>query len=203
MKHALKLVIAAAAGAVAFVGAARSEAVVGQPAPEFSLRDVSGNVQRLSDYRGKTVVLEWVNPECPFVLKHYGSANIPNLQRAATADGVIWLTINSAHPGGEGDYTPAQMAAWMEKMHGAPTAYLRDQEGKVGRLYAAKTTPHLFVITGDGTLVYDGAIDSIRSAKVGDIARATNYVSAALASVKAGKPVEKPNSQPYGCSVKY
>jgi len=115
----------------------------------------------------------------------------------------VWLSINSGRPGAEGDFEPAQVAAWMKRVGAAPTAYCRDRDGKVGRLYEAKTTPHMFVITADGTLVYEGAIDSIRSAKVEDIAKATNYVKAALAAVKSGKPVEKATSQPYGCSVKY
>jgi hypothetical protein len=203
MKPSLRFLVLAAALAVAFVSSTRAAVAIGQTAPDFTLTDITGQVHTLSDYRGKTVVLEWTNPECPFVQKHYGSGNIPHLQKAATADGVIWLSINSGRPGAEGDYTPAQVVAWSKKMGAAPTAYFRDQDGKVGRLYSAKTTPHLFVITADGTLVYDGAIDSIRSAKVEDIARATNYVSAALAAVKAGKPVEKAATQPYGCSVKY
>ncbi len=203
MKPSLRFLALAAALAVAFVSSSHAAVAIGQPAPDFTLTDISGQVHKLSDYHGKTVVLEWTNPECPFVQKHYGSGNIPNLQKAATADGVIWLSINSGSHGAEGDYTPAQVAEWSKKMGAAPTAYFRDQDGKVGRLYSAKTTPHLFVITADGTLVYDGAIDSIRSAKVEDIAKATNYVTAALASVKAGKPVEKAATQPYGCSVKY
>ncbi len=203
MKSSLRFLVLAAALAVGLVGSSNAAVAIRQPAPDFTLTDITGRVHKLSDYRGKTVVLEWTNPECPFVQKHYGSGNIPNLQKAATADGVIWLSINSGRPGAEGDFTPAQVAAWALKMGAAPTAYFRDQDGKVGRLYSAKTTPHLFIITAEGTLVYDGAIDSIRSAKVEDIARATNYVTAALASLKAGKPVEKAATQPYGCSVKY
>jgi hypothetical protein len=160
-------------------------------------------VHTLAGYRGKTVVLEWVNPQCPFVVKHYGSGNIPGLQKVAAADGVVWLSINSGRPGAEGDFDAAQVTAWTKQTGAAPTAYFRDRDGKVGRLYGAKTTPHLFVITAEGTLVYDGAIDSIRSAKMEDIAKATNYVTAALAAVKAGRPVLKATSQPYGCSVKY
>lgn len=184
-------------------GLARAEVAIGQPAPDFALTDISGVSHKLSDYKGRTVVLEWVNPECPFVIKHYGSGNMPKLQQEATADGVVWLSINSGRPGAQGDFDAAQVAAWMKRTGAAPTAYFRDQDGRVGRLYAAKTTPHMFVITADGTLVYEGAIDSIRSPKVEDLAKATNYVRAALASVKAGRPVEKPASQPYGCSVKY
>jgi len=195
--------IAFAAALAALVGPARAAVTIGQPAPDFTLTDIQGQTHRLADYRGRIVVLEWVNPTCPFVVKHYGSGNMPALQHAAAADGVVWLSINSGRPGAEGDFEPAQVTAWMKRVGAAPTAYFRDRDGKVGRLYEAKTTPHMFVITADGTLVYEGAIDSIRSAKVEDIAKATNYVKAALAAVKSGQPVEKATSQPYGCSVKY
>lgn len=184
-------------------GSMRGAAEVGQAAPDFKLTDLGGQLRQLSDYKGRTVVLEWVNPECPFVQKHYGSGNIPRLQKSATADGVVWLTINSGHPGAEGDYAAPQAAAWLKQMGAAPTAYCRDQDGKVGRLYGAKTSPHIFVITPDGKLLYEGAIDSIRSANVDDIARAKNYVTVALAAVKAGKPMAPAATQPYGCSVKY
>ncbi|HEY0946308.1 MAG TPA: thioredoxin family protein, partial [Opitutaceae bacterium] len=139
-----------------------------------------------------------------FVMKHYlKTNNIPKLQQTATADGVVWLTINSGKPGAQGDYDPVQAKTWLREAGAAPTAYFRDQSGEVGRLYGAKTTPHLFVITPDGTLVYDGAIDSIRSSKPEDIGRAENYVTSALAAVKSGQPVAKANSEPYGCPVKY
>jgi hypothetical protein len=188
---------------LALAGAVSGEPVVGEPAPDFALTDLSGQVHRLSEYRGKVVVLEWTNPECPFVLKHYNSGNIPNLQKAARADGVVWLAINSGHPGAQGDFEPAEVRAWLDAKGAAPSDYFRDQDGRVGHLYGAKATPHLFVITADGTLVYAGGIDSIPSAKVSDLARATNYVRAALAAVKAGQPVAVPTSRAYGCSVKY
>lgn len=175
----------------------------GQQAPDFKLADLGGQLHQLAAYKGRIVVLEWTNPECPFVQKHYGSGNIPRLQKSAVAAGVVWLTINSGHPGAEGDYDAPQAAAWLTQMGATPTAYLRDQEGRVGRLYGAKTSPHIFVITADGKLAYEGAIDSIRSADVDDISRATNYVAAALAAVKAGKPMNPAATQPYGCSVKY
>ena len=176
---------------------------IGQAAPDFSLTDINGNKHSLSDYAGKTVVIEWTNPECPFVRKHYGSGNIPALQRAATADGVVWLSINSGSPGSEGDYAPAQIEAWLKSNHSAATAYFRDQGGKVGRLYDARTTPHLFVVNAAGTLVYAGGIDDIRSADPDDIPRAKNYVQAALADLKAGRPVATPTSRPYGCGIHY
>jgi hypothetical protein len=191
-------VLAAAAPRPALAGVA-----VGQPAPDFSLTDMSGNVRRLSDYRGKTVVLEWTNPECPIVRKHYLSGNMPSLQKSATAGGVVWLSINSGHSGGEGDYSPAQVAQWLGSTGAAPTAYLRDQDGRVGHLYGAKATPHMFVVAADGTLVYEGAIDSIPSADPADIAQATNYVKAALDALRAGKPVAVATSRAYGCAVKY
>lgn len=203
MKRHLHHLVLAISLSVAFVTVARAGVTVGQPAPDFSLTDISGRPHKLSDYKGKTVVLEWVNPQCPFVVKHYGSGNIPHLQQAATADGVVWLAINSARSGGEGDFDAGKVATWANKNAAAFSAYLRDQDGKVGHLYAAKTTPHIFVITANGTLVYQGAIDSIRSAKAEDIAKAENYVTATLVALKAGKPVEKTSTQPYGCSVKY
>jgi hypothetical protein len=182
---------------------ARGAVVVGHPAPDFSLTDINGQVRRLSDYRGRTVVLEWTNPECPIVQKHYRSGNMPALQKSATADGVVWLSINSGHPGAEGDYAPGQVAQWLDSTGARPTAYMRDRDGAVGRLYGARATPHMFVIAGDGTLVYAGAIDSIPSADPADIAQATNYVRAALDAVKAGRPVAVPTSRAYGCAVKY
>lgn len=179
-------------------------ATVGAPAPDFSLTDIDGHVHKLSDYRGKLVVLEWVNPDCPIVHKHYNrSGNIPRLQVKYTAAGVVWLSINSAAPGNQGDYDPAAVKAWMQRVHWAATDYLRDPTGAVGHLYGAKTTPHIFIINRDGTLVYAGGIDSIPSADPADIARATNYVDAAMADLAAGRPVAHANTRPYGCSVKY
>jgi hypothetical protein len=204
MKNILKLFSAAAMLAALTVTSAFAGVEVGQPAPDFSLTDVNGKTHKLSDYRGKTVVLEWVNPECPFVVKHYeGSGNIPSLQKAAAADGVVWLSINSGKAGAQGDFEPTKVSDWSSKTGAAPAAYFRDSDGTVGKMYGAKTTPHMYVITADGTLVYNGAIDSIRSTKVEDIGKATNYVTAALASVKSGQPVAKATSEPYGCSVKY
>ena len=190
---------------LALVAATAMQAAVevGKTAPEFSLKDISGRTHNLSDYKGKTVVLEWVNPECPFVRKHYGSGNIPKLQTSAKSDGVVWLSINTGQPGDQGVYDAKRHAEWAKSVSAFPSAYLRDPDGQVGRLYGAKATPHIFVIKGDGTLVYNGAIDSIRSADVDDIAKAENYVASALAAVKAGKPVANATTQPYGCAVKY
>lgn len=203
MKSLRKFLIAGAATLAAFnIGLAAVE--VGKAAPDFTLTDINGTRHSLSIFKGKTVVLEWVNPECPFVIKHYdNSGNLPKTQQAAVKDGVVWLQINSGHPGAQGDFDPAKVADWQKRNAAAATAYFRDQDGKVGKLYDARTTPHMYVIDPSGTLVYAGGIDNIRTSKVGDIARATNLVNAALSDLKAGQPVRIKNSQPYGCSVKY
>lgn len=199
MKRILSLFVALCA-TVAVIAAPE----VGKPAPDFTLTDINGQSHSLSSFKGKTVVLEWVNQECPFVVKHYEkSGNMPKTQKAALADGVIWLQINSGHPGAQGDYAPDKVKAWMAKNNAASTAYFRDSDGKVGKLYDARTTPHMFVIDPQGVLRYAGAIDSIRSSKESDIEKATNYVSTALAELKAGKEVTTKTSTPYGCSVKY
>lgn len=203
MKTLTQLLLAGAAS-VALCLVAQAAPVVGQPAPDFTLTDLTGQPQSLSAFKGKTVVLEWVNPECPFVKKHYdGSGNMPATQQAAIAEGAVWLTINSGHAGAQGDFSPQEVAAWSKKTGAAATAYLRDQDGKVGKLYDARHTPTLFIINPEGTLVYAGGIDDISSANVADIARATNYVKAAFADLKAGRPVAKPVTRAYGCNVKY
>jgi len=181
----------------------RAAPVVGQPAPDFALTDINGQSHRLSEYKGRIVVLEWTNPECPIVRKHYESGNLPSLQKAAVADGTVWLSINSGHPGSQGDFDGAAVQSWLRSHSAAPTAYFRDLDGRVGRLYGATATPNMFVIAADGTLAYAGAIDSIASANPSDIARATNYVRAALDALKAGRAVAVTASRPYGCSVKY
>ena len=205
MKTSLRsLIIAVAAVALCAVRPLHAAAEVGQPAPDFTLTDLTGQKHSLSEYRGKTVVLEWNNPDCPIVRKHYESDNIPKLQREETAQGIVWLLINSAAPGKQGgDYTDAQLKDWLAQHHAAPTAYFRDPSGKVGHAYGAKTTPHMFIIDGKGTLVYEGAIDSIPSADPADIPNAKNYVRAALAALKADQPIQPNATRPYGCSVKY
>jgi glutathione peroxidase-family protein len=193
-----------ALGVALSLGSHSRAAEVGAPAPDFTLTDLAGTAHKLSDYRGKIVVLEWVNPECPIVQKHYNkSGNIPRLQQTYTGEGVVWLSINSAAPGKQGDYDAAQIKAWMQRVHWSATDYFRDQNGDVGHLYGAKTTPHIFIINRDGTLVYAGGIDSIASSDPADIAKATNYVAAAMADLQAGRPVAESNTRPYGCSVKY
>jgi hypothetical protein len=205
MKTLARSVLISALGTAALSAALfGAEARIGQPAPDFSLPDLSGKTQKLSDYRGKIVVLEWVNPGCPIVRKHYESHNMQATQKAAVADGVIWLSINSAsYPGAQGNLAVADAARWEKEMGATATAYLRDETGKVGHLYGARTTPHMFVIDKEGVLRYNGAIDSIPSADPDDIPRATNYVNAALSAIKAGKPVAKPSTQPYGCHIQY
>jgi hypothetical protein len=194
---------AALIAALNFVAVARV-VEVGRPAPDFSLTDIDGVTHRLSDYKGRLVVLEWVNPECPIVQKHYNrSGNIPKLQKTCTGEGVVWLSINSAARGKEGDYDPAEVKTWMQRVNAAPTDYFRDRDGTVGHLYGARTTPHIFIIDREGTLVYQGGIDSIPSSDPDDIARATNYVAAAMASLAAGSPIAESSTRPYGCSVKY
>ena len=176
---------------------------VGAPAPAFTLTDSDGKSHSLADFKGKTVVLEWTNAECPFVKKHYGANNMQTQQAKATADGVIWLTINSSGPGLQGHVDGAKANAIRTQVGAKQTAYLIDADGTVGRAYGAKTTPHMYVIDGSGVLRYNGGIDSIPSADQADIAKATQYVPQALAELAAGKPVSVSTSKPYGCSVKY
>lgn len=203
MKTIRALFLFGAVVSALFSSVGQAAARVGAPAPDFTLTDIAGQTHQLSSYRGQIVVLEWVNSGCPFVQKHYESGNLPRMQQAATADGVVWLSINTGRDGVQGAMNSAEAAQWLRDQRAAPTAYLRDPDGSVGRLYGAKATPHLFVIGADGVLAYNGAIDSIRSADQADIGRAQNYVTAALADLKAGRPVATANTQPYGCAVKY
>ena len=176
---------------------------VGSNAPEFSLPDAKGNTHSLAGYKGKYVVLEWFNPECPFVKKHYGSGNMQKLQKEFTDKGVVWLTIDSNAPGLEGNMTPEQVSNTISSWKTHQTAFLLDPEGKAGRAYGAKNTPHMFVINPEGKIVYEGAIDSKATPNPADIPTSTNYVKAALDEAMSGKPVSNPNTRPYGCSVKY
>lgn len=189
--------------AVAVSAAATAAVSVGQPAPAFKALDTSGKALSLADFKGKHVVLEWVNPGCPFVQKHYDSANMPTTQKAVTGQGVVWLAVNSTHSGASDYMAPAQLAAWMQGKGGAPSATLMDADGTVGRAYGARTTPHMFVIDPQGKVVYAGAIDSKPTANPADIATATNYVKQAVGESLAGKPVSVASTRAYGCSVKY
>ena len=196
MKKALFLLFATMA-------IANAEVSIGQPAPDFTLTDCSGKKVSLSDYKGKVVVLEWVNHTCPFVVKHYGSGNMQKLQADATAKGVVWLSICSSAPGKPGHTTPADARKKCAETQSAASAYLLDESGEVGKTYNAKVTPEMVVIDANGVLVYQGAIDDKKSTNPGDIAGAKNYVAAALDEVLAGKPVTTPKTDAYGCSVKY
>ena len=193
----------AADSGAALAATSAAAAKVGEPAPAFELVDSTGKTRTLSEFAGKTVVLEWTNHGCPFVRKHYDSGNIPAQQRAAVADGIVWLTINSSAPGQQGhvDATNAEQVRTRES--GAQTAYLLDPNGTTGRAYGAKTTPHMYIIDPQGVLRYAGGIDTIPSADQDDLEDATQLVPQALAELAAGKAVSVPVSKPYGCSVKY
>jgi peroxiredoxin len=192
-------------GALLFAipAAARAQAAVGQPAPAFSAPDQTGATRSLDAYKGKWVVMEWVNFECPFVKKHYGSGNMQKTQAAAEAKGAVWLSVNSSAPGKQGAMDGKLAASLTSERHATPTAVLLDPNGAVGRAYGAKTTPHMFVIDPRGTVVYAGAIDDKPSTDQADVATAKNYVLQALDEAMAGKPVSVASTQPYGCSVKY
>ena len=177
-------------------------AVVGDSAPDFSLIDTAGNKHALSDYKGKYVVLEWLNHDCPFVKKHY-AGNMQQLQKTYTAKGVAWLSICSSAPGKQGHYDPAGAAKLTADKGASPTAVLLDPDGTVGREFGAKVTPHMFIIDPDGKLIYQGAIDDVPSTKSADVAGATNYVAQVLDAAMAGQPVPRSSTKAYGCSVKY
>lgn len=176
---------------------------VGDPAPGFTAIDSHGKPQKLSDYKGKYVVLEWHNQGCPYTRKHYESGNMQQLQKKWTDKGVVWFTVISSGPGMQGFVTPTQEDEYLQKMHASPTAVLMDVTGTLGHLYDAKTTPEMFVISPDGTVVYEGAIDDRPTTDQKDIAGAKNYVDAALSEAMASKPVTEAATRPYGCSVKY
>ena len=178
-------------------------ATVGQAAPAFSAKDVNGKTVSLADFKGKTVVLEWVNPGCPYVRKHYSGGNMQGTQQEAVAKNVVWLAVNSTatdHP----DYLkPADLSKWMKDQKAPATHTLMDEDGKIGKAYGARTTPHMYIVDGKGMLVYAGGIDSIPSASASDIPKATNYVKASLTEMAGGKSVSNAVTRPYGCSVKY
>lgn len=182
---------------------AAAQQPTGKAAANFRLMSADGKPVALSDFKGRMVVLEWNNPGCPFVQKHYSSGNMQATQEKARDAGAVWLTINSGAPGKQGHMNPAEAKAFVASAKATPTAYLLDPAGKVGRGYAARTTPHMYVIAPDGRLVYQGGIDDRPTADKADIAGARNHVLAAIAEVKAGKPVSVAETRPYGCSVKY
>ena len=189
--------------AAALVIPAAAAPVVGEAAPAFAGKDTKGQTVNLSDFAGKTVVLEWTNNGCPYVRKHYGSGNIQKTQEAATADGVVWLTIISSAEGKQGYVTPEEADKLTADRGARPSDVILDTDQTIARAYEAKTTPHMFVIDPAGTLVYAGAIDDTPTADPNDLTTAKNLVLAALDDLKNGRPVATPESEPYGCSVKY
>ena len=187
----------------AFSLTAHAKVSVGNAAPDFTGVDSNGNKHSLSDFKGKTVVLEWTNHDCPYVKKHYNSGNMQQLQKTATGNGVVWLSIISSKPGKQGHVSGKQANELTRSRNAAPTAVILDETSAIGRLYGAKTTPHMYIIDKTGQLVYMGGIDSIPSSNEDDIADAKNYVTAALDAMAAGKPIADSVTRPYGCSVKY
>jgi len=190
-------------GLTAEEAAAPTGPVLGEAAPNFTLNDLDGKPVELASFKGKYVVLEWTNYDCPFVKKHYSSGNMQALQSKNTGEGVIWLAINSSAPGKQGNFPPEKWKELAAERKSAPTAILLDPDGKVGQLYMAKTTPEMFVIDTTGTLIYMGAIDDKPTTNIEDVKTAKNYVQQALDEAKALKPVSVPITRSYGCSVKY
>ncbi len=195
----------AAGGGVALFAGQRAEAAVetGAPAPAFSVQDATGATRTLAEFRGRTVVLEWTNPSCPYVRKHYDSQNMQNLQQEAVNDGVVWLQVNSTNPNHREFLDAAGVRRQRETDNAPVTASLLDPSGAMGRAYGARNTPHMFIISGDGRILYQGAIDNRPSARPDTLQGATNYVRAALADIDAGRPVATAETQAYGCTVKY
>lgn len=189
---------------LAFVAASQAaDPTIGDPAPDFTGKTVEGEPIQLKDYRGNPVVLEWTNYDCPFVRKHYGKKSMQELQKEFTERGVVWITICSSAPGKQGNYPAERWPEMMKKRDARPTALILDEDGTIGKLYGAKTTPHMFVIAADGTLVYKGAIDDKRSWDPKTVDGAKNYVRAALEAVLKGEKPTVAETKPYGCSVKY
>jgi len=175
----------------------------GQKSPDFSLTDTQGTKRSLSDYKGKYVILEWTNPDCPFVRKHYDSGNMQRLQREMTSKGIVWLSICSSAPGKQGNYSPAEWKELIQKRNIASTAVLLDPDGKVGHAYGAKTTPHMYLVGPEGNLLYQGAIDDKPTPHLEDVKTAKNYVREVVAEAMMGRRVTTSKTEPYGCSVKY
>ena len=201
---AVAVIVALVLGMIGiFVSAAGAALEIGQPAPDFTAVDAKGNTIRLSEYRGKTVVLEWTNADCPYTRKHYSSGKMQSVQALARQNDIVWLSVISSAPGKQGYVNGAAADALTVSRHAVPTAVLMDPAGTMARLYAAKTTPHMFVIDKDGALKYMGGIDSIATTDEADIARAEPYLKEAMLAVAAGNPVAHPVTKPYGCSIKY
>lgn len=182
---------------------AQSSATVGQAAPNFSAKDVNGKTVSLADFKGKTVVLEWVNPGCPYVRKHYQGGNMQGTQQEAVTKNAVWLAVNSTAPDHPDYLKSAELAKWMKDQKAPATHTLMDEDGKIGKAYGARTTPHMYIVDGKGILVYAGGIDSIPTASASDIPKATNYIKASLTEIGNGKAVSNNVTRAYGCSVKY
>lgn len=179
-----------------------SGAVVGEPAPDFTATDLAGVSHSLSDFADQTVVLEWTNPGCPYVVKHYVSDNMQTMQSEAAENGVVWLTVNSTNPDHRDYLEPAEMTAWLEEQGAAPTSAFLDANGEIGRLFGAGRTPDVFIVD-QGVVAYIGAVDDVRSTDPDDVPGATNFVRAALSAIAAGEAVDPAETVRYGCTVKY
>ncbi|PSQ68989.1 MAG: thioredoxin family protein [Bacteroidetes bacterium QH_1_64_81] len=200
---ALALALLTVVAFAAPVAAQTDQADIGEPAPDFTLKAADGETHSLSDFEGKYVVLEWLNFECPFVGKHYGSGNMQALQEKYTDEGVVWLSIVSSAPGKQGYYPPKEMIEQKKRHNGNMTAILMDPDGEIGKTYGATVTPHMYVINPDGELVYRGGIDDKPTTDEADIEGATNYVDRALTAVMNGEEVSPKQAKPYGCTIKY
>ena len=199
----LRRTLLAASALLALPHAAWAVPSVGQAAPDFTLKDLNGKSVLLSSYLGKHVVLEWTNPGCPYVRRHYDVGNMQSTQAHALSKGVVWLSINSTDKAHYDYQEPGKLAAWLSQQRASPSALLMDEEGVVGKAYGARTTPHMYMVDPQGRLIYAGGIDSIPTGRPADIAKATNYVKAGLNEALAGKPITAASTAPYGCSVKY
>jgi peroxiredoxin len=202
MNRAIRKTLLAIVGLGCF-GIAQAALAPGQPAPDFTLTGIDGKQHKLSDFRGKVVVLEWFNSECPFVQKHYESGNMQGLQARYSAKGVVWVGINSTNPRHSNYRDPARSRAILKEWKSSPSVFLLDPDGNVGQAYGARTTPHMYIVDPAGRLAYMGGIDDKASISQRDIPSARNYVAAALDEMLAGKAVSQTNTRPYGCSIKY
>lgn len=206
-QHAISRRLALATGITALVAptlaSARDAVQLGSPAPDFTATDASGKAVQLSALKGKTVVLEWTNQDCPYVRKHYGTGNMQALQKEATGQGIVWLTISSSAPGAQGHVNGLEAEKLTADRKAAPTAFILDPEGKVGRLFGATVTPHMYVIDPQGKLIFMGGIDDKPTSNHDDVKTARNYVREALAALAAGQPVKTASTRPYGCTIKY
>ncbi|MGB5834383.1 MAG: thioredoxin family protein [Thiohalocapsa sp.] len=202
-QHKVTLLMATAALAVLFAGAVIAKPEVGQPAPVFTAADSTGKTWSLESLRGSPVILEWTNDHCPYVVKHYETGNMQELQRDAAEEGYVWLSVISSAPGKQGYVSPEKADELTSLRNAAPSAVLLDADGSIGQAYAARTTPHMYVIDETGTLVYMGGIDDKPTTDPADVAGAENYVRLAMADRAAGKPVQQAVTRPYGCSIKY